>query len=70
MIRADFTRRMDGTLFKAFWNNYCWDVGQRNFKPNFYIVGQEILIATGANIVKYGELIFWRLLESIFAYTC
>jgi hypothetical protein len=58
MIRADLTRRMNGTLFKAFWNNYCWDVGQRNFKPNFHIVGQEILSATGANNVKFGQFIF------------
>jgi hypothetical protein len=58
MIRANFTRRMNGTLFKAFWNNYCRDVSQRNFKPNFYIVGQGILSATGANNVVYGQLIF------------
>lgn len=58
MIRADLTKRMDGTLFKAFWNSYCWDVHQRSFKQNFHVVGQEILTATGANIVQYGELVF------------
>jgi hypothetical protein len=58
IIRTDFSRRMNGTLFKAFWNNYCWDVSQRNFKPNFHIVGQEILIATGANDVEYAQLVF------------
>jgi hypothetical protein len=57
-IRTDFTRRMNGTLFDKFWNNYCWDKTLRNFKLSFPIAGQELLIATGANNVEYVNMVF------------
>jgi hypothetical protein len=58
MIRTDFTRRMNGTLFDKFWNIYCWDKTLMNFRPSFPLAGQELLIATGANSVEYVNLVF------------
>jgi hypothetical protein len=57
-IRADFTRRMNGSLFYKFWNSYCWDATVGNFKPSFPVAGQEFLTVSGADNVEYAQLVF------------
>jgi len=56
---------MRGNLFAALWRNYFWDSTQGRFKSDFPVTGTEIMNATGANRVDFGQLIFVDIFRAV-----